>query len=103
MIANVLQSMPIYLLSAMNPLKKIVEQLHQVFAKFLSSKLGGDKGNHWVAWKELCYPKVEGEIGFKSLSDVSKELFGKHGGSLKLLPLCGVSSCELSTAKKFIS
>lgn len=30
---NVLMSMPIYLLSAMNPPKKVIERIHQVFAR----------------------------------------------------------------------
>ncbi|KAG5592596.1 hypothetical protein H5410_043110 [Solanum commersonii] len=32
---------------------------------------------HWVAWEELCYPKKEGGIGFRSLHDVSRALFAK--------------------------
>lgn len=33
LINHVLQSLPVYLLSAMNPPKKIIEQIHQIFAK----------------------------------------------------------------------
>lgn len=49
LIANVVQSMPIYLLSTMNPPKKVIDQLHQIFANFFWSKTGGDMGKHWVA------------------------------------------------------
>lgn len=34
LIQNVLMSMPIYLLLAMNPPKKVIERIHQVFARF---------------------------------------------------------------------
>ncbi|XP_015159074.1 uncharacterized protein [Solanum tuberosum] len=53
LIANVLQSMPIYLLSAINPPKKITDQLHQVFTTFFWSKIGGERGKHWVVWKDI--------------------------------------------------
>ncbi|KAG5575878.1 hypothetical protein H5410_056012 [Solanum commersonii] len=30
-------------------------------ARFFWSKTGGEKGKHWIAWEEMCYPKEEGE------------------------------------------
>jgi len=33
---------------------------------------------HWVAWPDICLPKKEGGLGFKSLFDVSKTLFTKQ-------------------------
>lgn len=77
LIANVLQSMPMYLLSAMNPPKKVTEQLDQIFAGFFWSKTRGEKGKHCVAWDDLSYPKIEGGIRLRSLHDVSKALYGK--------------------------
>uniref|UniRef100_A0A0V0IVJ9 Putative ovule protein n=1 Tax=Solanum chacoense TaxID=4108 RepID=A0A0V0IVJ9_SOLCH len=69
--------MSLYLLSAMNPTKRVMNQLQQLFAGFFWSKSGGDKGKHWIAWEELCYPKLEGGIGMRSLNDVSKALYSK--------------------------
>ncbi|KAH0712013.1 hypothetical protein KY289_007972 [Solanum tuberosum] len=77
LIANVLSSIPIYLLSTMNPPKKIIEQLHKLFAGFFWSKTGREKGKHWIAWQEMCYPKEEGGIGFRSLHIITKALFAK--------------------------
>jgi len=77
LIANVLQSMPIYLLSAMNPPKKTTKKIHQLFAGFLWSKTGGQRGKHWIAWEEMCYSREEGGVGFRSLHEVMKALFGK--------------------------
>ncbi|XP_015169513.1 uncharacterized protein [Solanum tuberosum] len=44
---------------------------------FFGSKTGGGKGKHWLAWEDMCYPKEEGGIGFRSLHEITKALFGK--------------------------
>lgn len=44
LISNVLQSMLVYLLTVMNPPKRVVDRLHQIFAKFMWSQDGGIKG-----------------------------------------------------------
>ncbi|KAK6804341.1 hypothetical protein RDI58_002125 [Solanum bulbocastanum] len=73
LISHVLQSLPVYLLSAKNPPKKIIEQIHQIFAKFF----WGNTGKHWVAWNDMCYPKTKGGLGFRSLHDVNNAMFAK--------------------------
>ncbi|XP_059306289.1 uncharacterized protein LOC132057691 [Lycium ferocissimum] len=77
LIAHVLQTMPIYLLSAMNPSKGIINQLHKLFAKFFWNNATGSRNKHWAAWDKLCLPKEEGGIGFRSLHDISNALFAK--------------------------
>lgn len=77
LIANMLQSMPVYLLSAINPPKGVINRLHQMMARVFWGKTGGIKGKHWVAWGTLCYPIKEGGIGFRSLFGVGKALFAK--------------------------
>lgn len=57
LISHVLPSIPIYLLVVMSPPKKVIESIQQFFSKFLWSNAGGIKGKHWVAWKDLCYPR----------------------------------------------
>lgn len=47
LIANVPQSMPIYLLSVINPRKGVIKRIHQLLAKFFWSRTGGLKGKHW--------------------------------------------------------
>lgn len=77
LVAHVLQSMPVYLLTTMNPPKGVIKQLHMIFAKFFWSNIAGSKGKHWVAWEDMCLPKNEGGLGFRSLQDVSKAMFAK--------------------------
>lgn len=64
LINHVLQSLPIYPLSAMNPPKTIIAQLHQIFAKKNWGSTGSLKGKHWIAWEDMCFPKDEGGLGF---------------------------------------
>uniref|UniRef100_A0A0V0HIZ2 Putative ovule protein n=1 Tax=Solanum chacoense TaxID=4108 RepID=A0A0V0HIZ2_SOLCH len=77
LINDVLQSMPVFLLSAMNPPQKVMEQIHQIFAKFFWGNLGGIRGKHWIAWDEMCLPKNEGGLGFRSIKDINKALICK--------------------------
>ncbi|XP_016567089.1 uncharacterized protein LOC107865311 [Capsicum annuum] len=72
-----MMSIPVYTLSAMNPPKKVIKQMHQILAKFFWGSLKNVKIRHWVAWEDLCYPREEGGLGFRSLYDVSKALFAK--------------------------
>ncbi|XP_060202505.1 uncharacterized protein LOC132630945 [Lycium barbarum] len=62
LINHVLQTMPVYLLSAMNPSSGVIKQLHKIFAKFFWSNTIGVKSKHWVAWDKLCLPKDEGAL-----------------------------------------
>ncbi|XP_069148302.1 uncharacterized protein [Solanum lycopersicum] len=73
---RILQTIPVYLLSAMNP-PKGVQQIHKIFAKFFWSNSTGDRRKHWVAWDKMCLPKNEGSLGFRSLHDISKALLAK--------------------------
>lgn len=34
-------------------------------------------GKDWINWDDLCYPQVEGGVGFRSLHDVAKALTSK--------------------------
>ncbi|XP_075099049.1 uncharacterized protein LOC142175937 [Nicotiana tabacum] len=77
LIAHVLESMPIHLLSAVNPLKHVITQLHKMFAKFYWSNSENGKARQWASFDTLYLPKEEGGVGFRSLYDVSKALFGK--------------------------
>lgn len=74
---HVLKSMHVYTLSAMNPSKKVIDQLHQIFVRFFWGKTRSTRGKHWVAWEDMCYPRKEGRLGLRSLHDMSKALFAK--------------------------
>lgn len=77
LINNVLQSILVYLLSAMNLSIKVINQLHKIIAKFYWGNTAGAKNKHWVSWEGMCYPKEKGGLGFRSLHHMSKAVFAK--------------------------
>nr|XP_018624288.1 uncharacterized mitochondrial protein AtMg00310-like [Nicotiana tomentosiformis] len=54
-----------------------MEHLRKIFARFVWSTKEEGRRRHWTKWENLCPPKEEGGIGFRSLFDVSKALFAK--------------------------
>lgn len=69
LITHVLQSIPIYILAAMQPPKKIISIIEKIMADFLWGPNEGTKKHHWIAWNELCKPEEEGVFGFRALND----------------------------------
>ncbi|XP_060177821.1 uncharacterized protein LOC132607756 [Lycium barbarum] len=72
LINSVLQSIPIHLLSAIKPPKCVIKDIHKIFARSFWSSNEDVKKRHWSAWLNMCYPKHEGGLGFRSIFDVSK-------------------------------
>nr|XP_016462864.1 PREDICTED: uncharacterized protein LOC107785952 [Nicotiana tabacum] len=52
-------------------------KLHKMFARFYWSNSGNEKARHWASWDNMCLPKREGGLSFRSLHDLSKALFAK--------------------------
>ncbi|XP_059283713.1 uncharacterized protein LOC132037237 [Lycium ferocissimum] len=77
LISCVLQSIPVYLLSAMVPPKCVIKEPHKLFNRFFWQTKHEGTSKHWSAWENLCYPKNERGLGFRSLYDISKALFAK--------------------------
>lgn len=48
-INHVLHSMSIYLMSAINPLKGVIDQIYRIFVKLFWGHIDGVKEKHWVA------------------------------------------------------
>ncbi|XP_075091889.1 uncharacterized protein LOC142172035 [Nicotiana tabacum] len=77
LISSVLQSMPVHMLSVLDPPNSILGNLHKTFARFFWSTKEEGRSRHWASWQNLCLPKEEGGLGFRSLHDVSRALFAK--------------------------
>nr|XP_009786255.1 PREDICTED: uncharacterized protein LOC104234397 [Nicotiana sylvestris] len=85
-ISHVLQSMPMHLLSAVNPPNYVINRLHKLFAQFFWSSSIGGTSRHWASWNTVCMPIEEGGIGFRSLHDVAKALFSKLWWNFRTKP-----------------
>ncbi|XP_075101813.1 uncharacterized protein LOC142177241 [Nicotiana tabacum] len=77
LISSVLQNMPVHMLSVLDPPNNILGHLHKTFARFFWSTKEEGRSRHWASWQNLCLPKEEGGLGFRSLNDVSRALFAK--------------------------
>lgn len=64
-------------MSAMVPPARVIDKLHRLFARFLWGNATSSKNKHWVAWDSMCYPRKEGDLGFRSLNDMSRSLLAK--------------------------
>ena len=64
-------------MSAMVPPKCVIKDLHKLFNRFFWQTKEEGRSKHWSAWENVCYPKNEGGLGFRSLHDISKALFAK--------------------------
>ncbi|XP_059312892.1 uncharacterized protein LOC132064045 [Lycium ferocissimum] len=74
LITSVLQSIPIHLLFAIKLPKFLIKDIHKIFARFFWSSNEDVKKRPWSAWLNMCYPKHEVGLGFRSIFDVSKAL-----------------------------
>lgn len=83
MIKHVLQTLPVYLLSAIRPPKRVIKSLHKIFSKYFWGSTIDEKRKQWVAWDRMCLPLEEGGIGFRSLAEISKALFVKLWWNLR--------------------
>lgn len=68
--------MPIYLISALNPLEGVIKKYIRSLLNSLGKMLQGSK-KRLVAWDTLCLFKDEGGLGLISLKDTSNALFAK--------------------------
>lgn len=71
LIKSVLQSLPKYTLTALNPPKGTLNLIEKYIARFFWGSTSEKRMYHWCAWDNLCFSKEEGGIGVKSLEDIS--------------------------------
>ncbi|XP_060210793.1 uncharacterized protein LOC132637772 [Lycium barbarum] len=77
LITSVLQSIPIHVLSAIRPPKCVIKELYRIFARFFWNYKEEGRCRHWSYWFNMCLPKHEGGLGFRSIYGMSKALCAK--------------------------
>ncbi|XP_059289936.1 uncharacterized protein LOC132043485 [Lycium ferocissimum] len=70
LIKSVLHSLPLHLLSVVEPPKTTISLIEKYIANFFWGDNAGKNKYHWKAWKDLCFPKEEGGVGFRSIQDM---------------------------------
>ncbi|XP_059310107.1 uncharacterized protein LOC132061280 [Lycium ferocissimum] len=71
LIISMLHSIPIHILSAIRSPKYVIKELHKIFAKFFWNNKDEGRSRHWSSWLNMCLPKHEGGLGFRSIFDIS--------------------------------
>ncbi|XP_070036962.1 uncharacterized mitochondrial protein AtMg00310-like [Nicotiana tomentosiformis] len=54
----------------MEPSKTIFKQIERYFTKCFWGSADGKQRYHWSSWGNMCYPKEEGGLGFRSMMDI---------------------------------
>lgn len=99
LIANVLQSMSMHLLSAVNPPKSVINKLHKIFAQFFWSSSIGYNNRHCALWNALCMQLKKGELVSDHYMMCQRLCFLNYGGIIELNQLCGAHLCVKNTAR----
>lgn len=76
MIKSVLQSYPIYTLASTVVPKLILRKVEGLMAQFLWN-VKGETRTYWINWRNLCYPELEGVLGFRSVDQIQDALQAK--------------------------
>lgn len=57
------------------------------------------RNKHWVAWNNMFLPIEDGGLGFRTLIDISKELFSMLWWILELKIIDGMISCGTNNVR----
>ncbi|XP_059292008.1 uncharacterized protein LOC132045445 [Lycium ferocissimum] len=78
LIKSVIQALPTYILSAINPPKRTLELIEKHMCNFFWGTDNGKNKYHWCDWDKLCFPKDESGIVIRNMMDISNTLAVKR-------------------------
>lgn len=77
------QTLPIYMMNCFLLPKTFCEDLQLILCRFWWGNPDDSKHIHWLSWENMCKPKLEGGLRFRSLYDFNFTILAKQG--LRLL------------------
>jgi hypothetical protein len=69
----VAQALPSYAMSCFQLTKNFYNDLQQMCARFWWGSYDDKKKIHWKVWKDLCYSREQGGLGFRNLAMLDKQ------------------------------
>lgn len=78
LIKVVIQSMPTFTMNCFKLPKCLYKDIESIIKKFWWGYKVEARKIHWVGWKKLCLPKIQGGLGFKDLEQFNLALLGKQ-------------------------
>lgn len=94
LITSILQTMPLYFLSAMDPTKFTINEMHKNFSRFIWSNKEKGKSRHWCILLKVCIPKEKGGWDLGPYLMCQQLCLQNYGGNSKLLKLSGLLYME---------
>ena len=70
--------MPTFTMNCFKLPKCLCKDIESLIRKFWWGYKGEAHKIHWVGWKKLCLPKIQGGLGFKDLEQFNLALLGKQ-------------------------
>lgn len=74
----VLSHFSLNLMLILNFPQNVLKSIKRLFSSFFWGEMDGKFKKHCIAWKTLCKPIEEGEIGIRELEDIQTSLHMKY-------------------------
>lgn len=82
LIQSVLNAMPSYIMQTVELPMSVIKSMERYIRKFFWDELDGTRKLYFMSWGELCTPKEQGGLGFKSLRKMNLAFLVKLGWQL---------------------